>query len=214
MTGGGRATSTQNTSRERHAAELLVPRGWTKAVGPCWERFEPERLTQFPGHAPKLTAPRDKQTFGHELKVSPPGGWFRVAHRRPIESAARGRVHMYKIEILEAVSLGADCCSPGLQRGKATNKQQGHGLPASIRSNRPSCSPVVLFHTPSFLTRRGLHMSTIITASAASRWSQRLLCAIPQDHTSRFGFEISGTTPTRNTWSQAGGTMRLGLEDG
>ena len=214
MTGGGRATSTQNTSRERHAADSLVPRGWTKAVGPCWERFEPERLTHFPGPAPKLTAPRDKQDFGHELKVSPRGGWFRVAHRRPIESAARGRVHMYKIEILEAVSLGADCCSPVSKGAKQRISNKAVGCPRPFDRTAPVV-PRLFFSTPrSFLIRRGLHMSTIITASAASRWSQRLLCAIPQDHTSRFGFEIPGTTPTRNTWSQAGGTMRLGLEDG
>lgn len=74
----------------------------------------------------------------------------------PTDDQSSRRVRMYKIEILEAVSLGADCCSPGLQRGKATNKQQGHGLPASIRSNRPSCSPVVLFHTPVIPKKTGL----------------------------------------------------------
>ncbi len=75
----------------------------------------------------------------------------------PTENQSSQRVRMYKIEILEAVSLGVDCRKPRSPNGERNKKAMGNGQSASIRSNRPSCSPVVLFHnTPAIPNKTGL----------------------------------------------------------
>ena len=97
----------------------------------------------------------------------------------PTDDQSSRRVRMYKIEILEAVSLGADCCSPVSKGAKQRISNKAMGCPRPSDRTAPAV-PRLFFSIPrSFLRRRGLHMSTIITASAASRWSQRLLCDSP-----------------------------------
>ena len=121
-------------------------------MGPCWETFEPERLTQFPASLKLTGLRRDKQTFGHELKVL----GLEVGFVWPTENQSSQRVRMYKIEILEAVSLGVDCRKPRSPNGERNKKAMGNGQSASIRSNRPSCSLVVLCFPPAIPKKTGL----------------------------------------------------------